>query len=164
MLDTSGAIAPTIRGLTLWQPWATLVAIGAKRYETRSWKPPKRVTRIALHAAKRISEAPGPRDRELFHRVLRDRVIPLGCILGIFDIVDVIETDGTRPPGGAEYERTFGDYTPGRYAWRLEPVLICQPPIYCKGGQRFWWLPESIHMAIDQAVEYSVRNERKPGA
>ena len=29
-----------IRALTLWQPWATLVALGIKRLENRSWKPP----------------------------------------------------------------------------------------------------------------------------
>src|SRR5580765_8422282 len=38
--------------LSLHQPWASLVAIGAKRYETRSWKTDYRGP-IAIHAAKK---------------------------------------------------------------------------------------------------------------
>ncbi len=26
-----------MKAITLWQPWASLIAIGAKQYETRSW-------------------------------------------------------------------------------------------------------------------------------
>lgn len=40
-----------MKALTLTQPWATLVAIGAKRIETRSWRTNFR-GRIAIHAAK----------------------------------------------------------------------------------------------------------------
>src|SRR6185437_11126448 len=38
--------------LSLWQPWATLVAIGAKRIETRHWHTHYRGP-LAIHAAKR---------------------------------------------------------------------------------------------------------------
>ena len=27
-----------IKAISLWQPWANLIAVGAKKYETRSWK------------------------------------------------------------------------------------------------------------------------------
>ncbi len=40
-----------IRGLTLTKPWATLVALGHKRIETRSWSTVYRGP-IAIHAAK----------------------------------------------------------------------------------------------------------------
>ena len=44
-----------MKALTLWQPWATLIAEGVKTIETRSWAPPKSLIhqRIAIHAAKR---------------------------------------------------------------------------------------------------------------
>ena len=43
-----------MRALTLWQPWASLVAEGVKRIETRSWPCPPALIghRIAIHAAK----------------------------------------------------------------------------------------------------------------
>ncbi len=40
-----------MKALTLTQPWASLVAVGAKRIETRSWETNYRGT-IAIHAAK----------------------------------------------------------------------------------------------------------------
>lgn len=41
--------------LTVWQPWASLIAIGAKPYEFRGWKPPRSIIgqRIAIHAGAR---------------------------------------------------------------------------------------------------------------
>jgi hypothetical protein len=44
-----------MKAITLWQPWASLVLIGAKPYEFRSWLPPRnlRGKRIAIHAGAR---------------------------------------------------------------------------------------------------------------
>jgi len=44
-----------MKALTVWQPWATLIAIGAKPYEFRGWKPPRSLIgeRIAIHAGAR---------------------------------------------------------------------------------------------------------------
>lgn len=39
-----------MKALTIWQPWASLIACGAKRYETRSWATKYRGP-IAIHAA-----------------------------------------------------------------------------------------------------------------
>lgn len=41
-----------MRAITIWQPWATLLACGAKKYETRSWKTDYRGP-IAIHSAKK---------------------------------------------------------------------------------------------------------------
>ena len=40
-----------MKAITLWQPWASLLACGAKRYETRSWSTSYRGP-IAIHAGK----------------------------------------------------------------------------------------------------------------
>lgn len=44
-----------MKALTVWQPWASLIAIGAKPYEFRGWKPPRNLIgqRIAIHAGAR---------------------------------------------------------------------------------------------------------------
>ena len=44
-----------MKAITLWQPWASLIALGVKTIETRSWPAPKALIggRIAIHAAKR---------------------------------------------------------------------------------------------------------------
>lgn len=46
-----------MKALTLWQPWASLVALGAKRIETRSWSTTYRGP-LAIHAAARKPEVP----------------------------------------------------------------------------------------------------------
>lgn len=49
-----------MRVLPIWQPWASLVAVGAKRVETRHWAAPPNLIgqRIAIYATKRKSELP----------------------------------------------------------------------------------------------------------
>lgn len=44
-----------MKALTIWQPWASLIAAGAKPYEFRNWPAPKSLVgqRIAIHAAAR---------------------------------------------------------------------------------------------------------------
>lgn len=43
----------TMRAITLWQPWASLISIGVKPFETRDYPPPRVMLgqRIAIHAA-----------------------------------------------------------------------------------------------------------------
>lgn len=44
-----------MKAISLWQPWASLIAAGVKPFETRHWPPPASVigAPIAIHAAKR---------------------------------------------------------------------------------------------------------------
>ena len=50
------------------------------------------------------------------------------CILITQEFVDSI----------TELEKTLGDYTIGRYAWKLENVNMLDEPIPAKGNQRLW--------------------------
>lgn len=47
-----------MKAISLWQPWASLIACGAKPFETRHWAPPRELIgqRIAIHAAKKIDK------------------------------------------------------------------------------------------------------------
>ena len=60
--------ADPMYAITLHQPWASLIALGLKTVETRSWPAPARLVgqRIAVHAGKRLVRQPGERiEREL---------------------------------------------------------------------------------------------------
>lgn len=48
-----------MKALTIWQPWATLIMVGAKPYEFRGWKPPTWLVgqRMAIHAGARPVKA-----------------------------------------------------------------------------------------------------------
>lgn len=45
-----------MKAISLWQPWASLIACGTKPYETRDWAPPRDLIgqTIAIHAAKKV--------------------------------------------------------------------------------------------------------------
>lgn len=43
-----------VRALSLHQPWASLIAVGAKTIETRSWRTEHR-GRLLIHAARHIA-------------------------------------------------------------------------------------------------------------
>lgn len=47
-----------MKAISLWQPWASLIACGAKPFETRHWAPPRELIGqpIAIHAAKKIDK------------------------------------------------------------------------------------------------------------
>lgn len=47
-----------MKAISLWQPWASLIACGAKPFETRHWAPPGELIgqRIAIHAAKHLDK------------------------------------------------------------------------------------------------------------
>lgn len=97
----------TIPVLPLWQPWASLVAIGAKTIETRS-KPTKVRGRIAIHACVTRKGFPiEPRNngefvigdyvvelwRQVGARMRRDGVItpmPFGAIVATANLVDCV--------------------------------------------------------------------------
>jgi activating signal cointegrator 1 len=58
-----------MKAISLWQPWASLIACGAKPYETRHWAPPLEFTgtTIAIHAAKKIDKSAAEMATELMY-------------------------------------------------------------------------------------------------
>lgn len=144
-----------MKALTLTQPWATLVAIGAKKIETRSWRPRHRGL-IAIHAAKTIpptvlhtlhTDASFRRavDTELAHAGLRmaDHIedLPRGMVIATAVLVDVVPTSELvrrEVPWGSRFEHDFGDYSPGRWAWFLGDVQPLSEPVPARGALGLW--------------------------
>lgn len=141
-----------MKALSLTQPWATLIAIGAKRYETRSWKTSFRGT-IAIAASKRY-----PIDAFRFSRdyparqTLGNVAIPIGCIVAIADISQIYPTGSlfstTSLPDAAEHEEEFGNYAPGRFAWKLDNVRKLRVPVLCKGALSLWEVPSDVEAEV----------------
>jgi hypothetical protein len=142
-----------MKAITLYQPWASLVALGAKKYETRSWQTPYRGL-IAIHAGKRFTnEESNYLRRPEFKDVLGNEPdLPLGmmlCICRLKNIIHVVDYDWLG--GLSRQERVFGNYMHGRYAWELEVVLKLSPPIAVRGQMGLWdWdAPQEILKEIN---------------
>ncbi|HWR07118.1 ASCH domain-containing protein [Sporomusa sp.] len=156
-----------MKAITILQPFASLIACGAKQIETRSW-PTKYRGPIAIHAG--VSKKYyGIEHKEPFFSVLEDQIttiadvggpveaewdevgvdLPYGAVIAIADLVDCLQVSATfndTEPFAATLENLrsvngnefmFGDYTPGRYAWMLANVRRIEP-VPAKGMQRIW--------------------------
>ena len=131
-----------MKAITLIQPWASLVAIGAKRIETRSWATSYRGPH-AIHASARYPgwakavalEEPAIR-AALLEALLPPQRLITGHIIAVCDLVDCFQITPENQP--AEPERSYGDYTPGRYAWALNDVRKLPRPIPAKGRLGLW--------------------------
>lgn len=132
--------------ITLYEPYAMLVAIEAKKIETRSWATKYR-GRLAIHAGKNWpSWAKLLLMREPFRSVLfpmglhYPEALPLGAIVAICDLKGCwpIDDQGHGPILISEQEKAFGDYTPGRFMWMLGNGKRVDPPIPARGKQGLW--------------------------
>ncbi len=140
-----------MKALTIIQPWATLLATGKKRIETRSWRTSYRGG-ILIHAgmARRdymLDVCGGREERLLYFKgagIGSDedlQKLPFRAIIGQADLVNCVRIDDAiaeliRAQHPDEY--TFGDFTPGRYAWVMEDPVVFDTPVPAGGKQGLW--------------------------
>ncbi|MBP2114655.1 ASCH domain-containing protein [Paenibacillus silagei] len=131
--------------LTIRQPWATLIALGEKQIETRTWRTAHR-GELAIHAGMQVNKAicrTEPYQSLLARYGYTADNLPTGKIIAVSRIADCCEVTPELAqqgwPGGNEY--VFGNYAEGRYAWMLEEVVPLVHPIPAKGRLGFWEYP-----------------------
>lgn len=135
--------------ITLHQPWASLVALGIKKYETRHWETNYRGP-LLIHAAKRDIKAKefGMACRFLSAEQVGDIVEHaydnLGVIIAIADLTNcqrMITCSGNETPGEiaiptvSPLEKSVGDWAGGRYALQLDNVYKLENPVPFKSRQ-----------------------------
>ena len=161
-----------MKALSLTQPWASLVAVGAKRVETRNWTTSYRGP-IAIHASKYF-----PKDakdliwQEPFLGCLRqaglvtfnifigvagagEARLPVGGVVATAALSDVWRINRV---GDADrwalstQEIAFGDYGVGRYAWFLRDIKLLPEPIAAKGSLGLWeWERPAVPIEIPRS-------------
>ncbi len=151
-----------MKAISLWEPWASLIRTGAKKWETRSWATKYRGP-LLICAAKgglpfyKMNDLlslwefqgglaplvgkpldltwkswPGVKTVHLNH----------GKAVAIVDLTDCKRTgDMTWAEIGTD--KPFGDFTLGRYAWKLENVRAIEF-FQIKGSQGFFDVPDDL--------------------
>lgn len=160
-----------MKAISLWQPWASAVAVGSKTMETRHWATKYR-GQIVIHAAKRrvIDELIGFNSSWNWVGALKPigasfgnsgnfhDILPFGALVAVADLVDCRPTEDVRlgeidvkryqaDDPGQLYgwtERQMGNFDLQRFAWTLENVLPLTDPIPYKGGQGFFNVPDEL--------------------
>lgn len=162
------------RVLSMWQPWATFVVqpdprtgLTAKQYETRAFRAQRYASlpiECAIHATARVADLRAIEYHEthlipygtVFRNALREinhttRTVPLGAIIGVATIIECVPTeDITLLLCNNNRELIFGNYTPGRWAWRLAGQRMLPRPIPFKGRQSVLW---AIDPETDRAID-----------
>ena len=148
-----------MKAISLWQPWAQLIALKEKKIETRSW-PTKYRGPLAIQAAVFM---PKPNTIGMcvetfnaIHKALTSDVyprgynrdyLPRGAIVATCKLVACVRVIGNIDDEQADLENgmtvkgneyAFGDYSLGRYAWILEDIQALPEPIPAKGMQGLW--------------------------
>lgn len=135
-----------MKALTLHQPWASLVAFGEKKIETRSWATGYR-GRMALHSAKVFHDyawefaKTEPCRGSLLGHGFAPNELPLGCVLAIVELDVVVMTEyvvSSKLHPLSDKERAFGNFGPKRFAWYLKVLRKFDEPIRVRGYQGLW--------------------------
>ena len=136
-----------MKGLSLHQPWASAIALGWKKNETRSRRLSYRGP-LAIHAAKQFSvkdslirqraqdrlaaaNVPGPVPEEF----------PRGAIVAVCTLDDVVRVEDL--PCLTALEAVWGEYARGRFAYILRDIRRVWP-IHFKGMQGLFNIPADI--------------------
>jgi hypothetical protein len=148
----------------------------AKRHETRAFAPraPLPID-VVIHATKKWDRDNAETATDpIFRSALRDagylsgptrgrlgvladpnlKPLPLGKIIGVATIVSVVHLTqrlGDATPeehGVSAHDYEFGDWTPGRYAWRFNDTFLLPEPIPFKGRQDVLYLLDDATQAL----------------
>lgn len=147
-----------LRALTITQPWASLVAHGLKRIETRSW-PITRRGWIAIHAGAGLGKHNPRRLKLMVERgepmatAMKDmgyqqfEDLPRGAIIAVAKLVDCVPTEIQRQRVSLR-EYAFGNYDDERFAWLLDDIRLLPTPVASLGALGFWPVPAPLRQAI----------------
>lgn len=144
-----------MKALTILQPFATLIALSEKTFETRCWKTDY-TGELYIHAGKG-KQYLNLCDEEPFKSVLakyklnKDN-LPMGAIIAKTNLKECIPMKKFNHAHTAcilfskmhpniyikGNEIAFGDWDYGRYAWQLTEITPLETPIPMKGQQRLW--------------------------
>lgn len=132
-----------MRAISLWQPWATAWVIGLKTIETRHWETDYRGD-LAVHAAKRLQAD----EREWWDKLAETdprfpRRPPLGAIVGVVRLIDVIPTESCIGRI-SDTEARWGNYAPERFGWIADNFRPFREPIPFQGRQSFFSVPDEL--------------------
>ena len=147
----------TVKAVSLWEPWASLMALGAKRIETRSWSTSYRGP-LLICAAKRknLTElAELLHQREFWQGLgvaegttpqqIIDEILCFGKALCLVDLEYCHRTETLQAHDAIGTDQPFGNFSTGRFGWcttgrrRLKPF-----PVVGRQGLFDVTLPDSL--------------------
>lgn len=124
--------------LSLTEPYATLIKLGKKRIETRSFKT-NYIGELYIHASSTKIPKEWKNNEELMSLV-KDSELSFGYIICKCKLLDFVYMDEEflNKIKKDKLEFICGDYRLGRYAWILEDIEVLDNPMFAKGKLGIW--------------------------
>lgn len=158
--------------ISLLQPWASLVVMGHKKIETRSWTTKYR-GELLIHASLPRKHAIELAMQHPFNECiggLRGAYdLPVGAIIGKVNLEYTQTTELFKERlserlnlliehigHSGKQELAFGDYSPGRYGWLLNDAVQFKIPIPCKGSLSIWDLPKELEQLLPKNLDNKI--------
>lgn len=128
-----------MKALSIKEPFASLVSLGIKRIETRSWKTNYR-GEIYIHASLTKNKLEKERKEKILKLLPKDYKFKEGFIICKAYLKDCVLMDEKflYDIKKNETEYLCGGYENGRYAWILSDVSILKNKIPAKGKLGIW--------------------------
>lgn len=134
-----------MKALSVKQPWAELIASGAKPIEVRS-VPTHHRGQVAIHSSLKYDGSPDAVAAWMKHRGLNDhrraldeiRALPAGRVVAIADL------NACHPFFPSDAAGAHVEWRPNAWAWRLAGARRVTSVLPVKGQLGLWNLPDSI--------------------
>lgn len=130
-----------MKAISLWQPWASLIAIKAKKVETRAWYTSYR-GELLICAAKTMNSM----YRDYYYSLpvipmisetepvpLED--LPRGKAVAKVQLIDCVKITRRLIDKTPENEKLVGDWKVDRFAFILDEIQAFKEPFHVKGQQ-----------------------------
>lgn len=134
-----------MKGLTLWQPWASAIAVGSKKVETRGRRFNYRGM-VAIHAALKMDMALAATAiymRKILKVPLPDP-LPLGHVLAVADLIGCVPSEEYDP---TPLEAELGGFGPGRWVLILDRITAIEP-VKMGGKQGLWRIRSPLPIKV----------------
>jgi hypothetical protein len=168
-----GARELPTRALTLWQPWAWLVANGHKNIENRPRGFSHKSFRgdFWIHAAAESAEsiASWPLAQRVCAELLgEDFRIPPAYVLNFGAIIGRATITGIVPPrmsllGKEDPSPIVPWHFPDQYGFKLKNARTIETPVPCRGFQGFWTVPPDVLSRCQRFIPRPAGDEKREG-
>ena len=147
-----------MKAFTLTQPWASLIALLLKTFETRSWRTAY-TGPLLIHASREVDKyfinSPIGQRYNMPGLWTPDDPIPTKAIVALCELKPCVPTQ-PLPPGLSKEDYDLGDWSTGRWAWPLVNIIPLPEPIPCRGSLNVWTPPDYVLQQVAEMLNISL--------
>lgn len=155
-----------MKAISLWEPWASAMALGLKKNETRDWPISHRGDIVICSAKRKMTRD----DLETLEILVKpsapEFTLTYGCALCVVEVYDCVRSelfhDAVERRHGVtslykgrpltQAEAALGDYSHGRWVWLTRNLRRLTTPVPVTGKQGIFILPPDVEAKVREQL------------